>query len=120
MAAVGSFGLLTVTSIGVFERQREIGVMRSVGASSRTILTQFLLEGLLTGIIAWLAGLPLSYVLSVILIDSVPFSDVIAFEYTLLAPIIGLAGMLLAIGLATLYPSVTATRKTVSQILHYQ
>ena len=33
MAVVGGIGLLTITSISVFERQREIGVMRSVGAS---------------------------------------------------------------------------------------
>ncbi len=120
MAVVGGIGLLAITSIGVYERQREIGVMRSVGASSRSILNQFLLEGFLIGVFAWLVGLPLSYVLGTVLIDMVPFGDVITFRYSLLAPVIGLVGMLLVTGLATLYPAITATRRTVSEILHYQ
>jgi hypothetical protein len=120
MAVVGSIGLLTITSISVFERQREIGVMRSVGATSRLILRQFLMEGLLIGVIAWIAGLPLSYLLSIILIRSVPFSTVITFSYTPLAAMIGLAGMLLVTAAATFYPSMAAARKTVSEILRYQ
>jgi ABC-type antimicrobial peptide transport system permease subunit len=120
MAVVGGIGLLTITSISVFERQREIGVMRSVGASSRLILQQFMLEGLFVGLGAWLAGLPLSYVLGDILIRTIPFRDVVAFHYTYLAPLIGVGGMLLLTTVATLYPSITASRKTVSEILRYQ
>jgi len=120
MAVVGGIGLLTIASISVFERQREIGVMRSVGASSGAILIQFWLEGVLVGLAAWLAGLPLSYLLGKILIASVPFSGVIVFEYTSRAPLVGLIGMLLITTSATLYPSITAARKTVAQILRYQ
>jgi putative ABC transport system permease protein len=120
MAVVGGIGLLAITSIGVFERQREIGVMRSVGASSLIVLREFLLEGLLIGALAWVLGLPLSYLLSRLLVDSIPFSDAIAFRYTLLAPLIGLIGILFVTGAATLYPSIAAARKTVAQILRYQ
>ena len=120
MAVVGGIGLLTIASISVFERQREIGVMRSIGATSGTILIQFWLEGVLVGVAAWVAGLPLSYLLGKILIASVPFSGVIVFEYTLRAPLVGLVGMLLITTGATLYPSITAARKTVSDILRYQ
>src|SRR5690606_10698482 len=42
IALVGAVGLLTTLSMSVFERQKEIGVMRSVGASSGTIISQFL------------------------------------------------------------------------------
>lgn len=120
MAIVGGIGLLTIMSISVFERQREIGVMRSVGASSRIILLQFLIEGLLVGLVAWLLAVPLSYYLSQILIDAVPFREVIQFEFTMLAPLVGLAGTLLMTAIATLYPSIVAARKTVSSILRYQ
>jgi ABC-type antimicrobial peptide transport system permease subunit len=111
---------LTITAIGVHERQREIGVIRSVGASSRAIIRQFLLEGVLVGLIAWIAGLPLSYLFGDLLIDTVPFGDVIVFRYSLLAPFMGLAGMLLVALAATLYPAQLAARKTVSEILRYQ
>lgn len=120
MAVVGAIGLLTITSIGVLERQREIGVMRSVGASSWIVMRQFLLEGLLIGVAAWGVGLPLSYALSRILIDAVPFSSVIVFHYTPRAAALGLVGMLVVTGAATLYPSLAASRKTVSEILRYQ
>ena len=58
---VGGLGLLTTLSLSVIERQREIGVMRSIGATSTTIMAQFVLEGITIGVIAWLIGLPLSY-----------------------------------------------------------
>jgi putative ABC transport system permease protein len=60
MAAVGAIGVLATLSMAVFERQKEIGVMRSIGASSWTIVGQFLVEGNLIGILAWIAGLPLA------------------------------------------------------------
>lgn len=120
MAIVGGIGLLTIMSIGVFERQREIGVMRSVGASSLKILEQFLLEGFVIGLFAWGAGIPLSYALSQYLVDAIPFSGVLVYDYTLLAPVFGLVGILIVTGAATLYPALAAARKTVAEILHYQ
>ncbi len=120
LAVVGGVGLLTIMSVNVLERQREIGVMRSVGATSTEILKQFLLEGLLIGVGAWIAGLPLSYVISRVLITLTPYNDVIVFRYTLVAPVAGLVGMLLVTTLATFYPSIIATRKTVSEILRYK
>lgn len=120
MAVVGGIGLLTIMSINVFERQREIGVMRSVGATSVAIIKLFLLEGLLIGVTAWLVGLPLSYGLSRLLIASVPFTEVITYEYTPLAPVLGLILTLTVTIVSTLYPSIRAARKTVHEILQYQ
>ncbi|MBZ0304972.1 MAG: ABC transporter permease, partial [Anaerolineae bacterium] len=120
MAFVGGIGLLTITSISVFERQREIGVMRSVGATSKNIMNLFIVEGMLVGLVAWIIAVPLSYVLSQLLINAVPFREVIQFEYTPIAPIIGMMGTFLVTLIATLYPSIRAARKTVSDILRYQ
>lgn len=120
MAVVGGIGLLTIMSINVFERQRQIGVMRSVGATSWVIMSQFLLEGLLIGVLAWAIAIPISYRLSQFLVSIVPFNEVITYHYTLLAPGLGLIGTLLITFLATLYPAFRASRKTVSEILRYQ
>jgi putative ABC transport system permease protein len=120
MALVGGIGLLTITSMSVFERQREIGVMRSVGASSVAIIREFLMEGVVFGLIAWLIGLPLSYLFGQLLITMVPFGSVIVLKYTALAPLIGFIGMLLVTVAATLYPALSAAHKTVSEILRYQ
>ncbi|HEX3051418.1 MAG TPA: FtsX-like permease family protein, partial [Aggregatilineaceae bacterium] len=79
MAAVGAIGLITTLSIAVFERQKEIGVMRSVGAKSPTIIMQFLVEGILVGVLAWLLAAPLSVLLAWFLTEILPFGDFIEF-----------------------------------------
>jgi putative ABC transport system permease protein len=119
MAAVGAVGLLTMLFISVFERQREIGVMRSVGATSRAIVSQFLTEGLLIGMIAWLIGLPLSYGIATALTSLLPVGE-FGFSYPPVVAVLGLLGMLVMAGLASIWPSLSAARRTVSDILRYQ
>ncbi len=119
MAAVGAIGLLSTLSMSVFERQKEIGVMRSIGAGSWTVAGQFLVEGLLVGVIAWLVGLPLSYVLGQVLLDVMPFGFV-EYSYPWINPVVGLVGMLVIATVSSLWPSISAARKTVSEIIRYQ
>jgi len=69
IALVGALGLLTTLSMSVFERQKEIGVMRSIGASSSTVAGQFLTEGLVVGVIAWIVGLPLAVLIEALLLE---------------------------------------------------
>jgi len=83
LAGVGGIGLLAVLSMAVFERQKEIGVMRSIGGGSGAVITQFLTEGIVVGIIAWLIGLPISFALAPMLIDALPASTTIDFHYPL-------------------------------------
>ncbi|NDJ79227.1 MAG: FtsX-like permease family protein [Chloroflexi bacterium] len=120
MAAVGAIGLLTTLSMAVFERQKEIGVMRSIGARSSTIISQFLTEGLLIGVIAWIIAVPLSYLLGIALMNSLGFDDLIEFTYQPWILLLGLAGMLIVAMIASLWPAIAASRKTVSDILRYQ
>jgi putative ABC transport system permease protein len=120
IAMVGAVGLLTTLSMSVFERQKEIGVMRSVGASSGAIAVQFLVEGLLVGLFAWLVAAPLSYLVSQGLIAVLPFGGTYTIAYPLTAPIVGLIGIVALVTIASLLPSLSAARKTVSEILRYQ
>jgi putative ABC transport system permease protein len=48
---VGGIGILAVMLISVKERTREIGIRRSVGATRRDIIRQFLYESLIIGVI---------------------------------------------------------------------
>ncbi len=120
IALVGAVGLLTTLSMSVFERQKEIGVMRSVGASSWTIAVQFLAEGLIVGLVSWGLSAPLSYLFSRGLIDALPFGGTYELGYPVTALIIGFTGMVIIVTAASLLPSLTAARKTVSDILRYQ
>jgi putative ABC transport system permease protein len=60
IALVGSIALSGVLSLNVRERTREIGVMRAIGASSRSIARLFISEGLVLGLLSRLIALPLS------------------------------------------------------------
>ena len=119
MAAVGAIGLLSTLSMSVFERQKEIGVMRAIGAGSATVAGQFLVEGIVVGLIAWIIGVPLSYGLGRALLGALPFGF-IDFSYPLIAPLIGLIGMTFVATVSSLWPSIGAARKTVSEIIRYQ
>ena len=118
MAAVGAIGLLSTLSMSVFERLREIGVMRSVGASSFTVASQFLTEGMLVGMSAFVVAAPLSYLLFLGLTSSLDID--IDLVYEPIALVIGLIGMIVITVLASLGPSLGAARRTVSAILRYQ
>ncbi|NDJ84246.1 MAG: FtsX-like permease family protein [Chloroflexi bacterium] len=120
IAIIGALGLLATLAISVFERQREIGIMRSVGASSFTIALQFLTEGMSVGLLAWSLGVPLSFGLSLLLSSALAFGDEFRFVYPLDAAWLGLLGMIVITFVASLYPALAAARKSVSDILRYQ
>jgi len=60
IAVVGGFGLAGTMSLNVLERTREIGVLRSVGASNSSVLGVILSEGLIIGLISAVIGIVLS------------------------------------------------------------
>lgn len=119
IGAVGAVGLLTTLTITVFERQKEIGVMRSIGAGSTAIGIQFMTEGVLIGLLAWVIGIPISYFLALGL-NAAFRLETVKFTYPLEVLGLGLVGMLLIAIVASLGPSLSAARKTVSDILRYQ
>ena len=118
MAAVGAIGLLSTLSMSVFERLREIGVMRSIGASSFTVAGQFLTEGMLVGISAYIVAAPLSYLLFLAPVSTLDAGFDVEYEQIALA--YGLIGLIVITVLASLGPSLGAARRTVSAILRYQ
>ncbi len=64
MAVVGGLGLMSSMGTSVIERTREFGVMRAIGAKSKTILRNIISEGVFIGLISWVIALPLSIPLS--------------------------------------------------------
>jgi len=64
---VAGIGIMNIMTVSVMERTREIGIMKAIGAKNLTILTMFLTEAALIGVLGGLVGVPTGYGLSYIL-----------------------------------------------------
>ncbi|NDJ84609.1 MAG: FtsX-like permease family protein [Chloroflexi bacterium] len=120
IAIVGGLSLLATLSLSVLERQREIGIMRCVGARSRTIALQFLIEGMAVGLFAWVIGLPIASVIADQLLDATGLDARFTATIRLDVAALGLAGVMLITLVASIWPARIAARQTVAQTLRYQ
>ncbi|MEW5985235.1 MAG: FtsX-like permease family protein [Chloroflexota bacterium] len=117
---VGALGLVGTLAINVTERQREIGVMRSLGAASSTIVQIFWLEGLCLGLLSWglaaVVGYPLARLFTQLLSEVLIPLEFYLPPATLLT--LGL-GLLVVASLASVGPAVAASRARVNDIVRY-
>ena len=123
MALVGGLGLMGTMSINVIERTREIGVMRAIGAATRSIMQIITVEGVLIGFISWIQATILAYPLSRILSDQVglAFTDSpLSFAFSLQGIVIWLAIVTIVAALASYLPARNASRLTVREVLAYE
>lgn len=113
---VGGIGIMNIMLVTVIERTREIGLRKSLGATSQVIITQFLIESIFLtfggGVIGAIVGIGLSLVASNLL--SLPFA-------------ISLPAILLAFGVsATIgiifgwYPAQKAAKLSPIEALRYE
>lgn len=64
---VAALGIANTMIMSIYERTREIGVMKVIGANLRDIRKMFLLEAGMIGFLGGLAGLIFSYIISLML-----------------------------------------------------
>ncbi len=115
---VAAFNIASTLIMVVMEKTRDIGIMKSMGATPRSILRIFVLEGLVIGALGTIVGCASGYVLAVLL-DRYQFvtlpGDVYPIE-TLPVEMHGLDFILVAAAamvisfLAAIYPAWSASR----------
>ena len=82
---VGAFGVANIMFVTVRERTSQIGLKKAIGAKSRTILLEFLLESAFLCIIGGCIGLLMVWGLAAILNAVLPFPIIISGTIILLA-----------------------------------
>lgn len=122
LATVGVIGLTGTMSINVLESTREIGVMRSIGASHGAIFAIYITEAVVIAGMAWTVGAVLSYPFSIWLTDalstamSIPLSYV--FSWTGVWAWLG-AMMAIAVA-ASLLPAWRASQVSIRDAIAYE
>lgn len=119
---VGSISLSGVLSLGVIERQREIGVMRAIGASSWDVGRLFIGEGLILGWLSWIIALPLSLYAGRLMTEvlSATLGGEIVYHYTSQGAVMWLVIITILAILASGLPARRATKLSVRESLAYQ
>jgi putative ABC transport system permease protein len=123
LAVIGGLGLMGTMSINVLERTREIGVMRAIGASNRSVRRIFMTEGIIIGVISWLVGTILAYPLSRLLSDLIGHQFLnapLVFTFSQTGVFIWLALVVVLAAIASFLPAWNASRLTVREVLAYE
>ena len=74
---VGGIGIMNIMMVSVTERTREIGIRKALGATFMNIMTQFLIESMVIGIIGGLIGIVFGCAASKIIAQVGSFTTVI-------------------------------------------
>lgn len=136
---VAGVGIMNIMTVSVMERTREIGILKAIGAKSRTVLSMFLTEtmliGVMGGVIGIITGYGLSYALAFVVSGLVQSSQqtsgftsagnqsqnltitpVFSPEWTIIALVFAI-GVCLIFGL---YPARKAAKLDPVQALRYE
>jgi lipoprotein-releasing system permease protein len=125
---VAAFAIISHLILMVAEKRREIGVLRALGASSRSIMLVFMAEGVLIGLVGTTVGTVLGVVIGFIQdryhVVKIPgdvyqLSELPMKMHPPELVLIAVAALVLSF-LATLYPSRQAARLHPVEVLRYE
>ena len=113
---IGGLGIINTMLMSVFERTREIGVLKAVGWSNTKILTMIIGESLVITIVSAIIGSIVGYSTCLILAPKMQitplFTPKIFIQSFLVAIIVGIIG--------GLYPAIKAIKLPPTEALRYE
>ena len=136
IVAVAAFNLVSTLVMTVTDKRADIAILRTLGASPRSIMGIFMVQGALSGVLGTLGGLGLGLLVAFNVDVIVPFIEHLLGVHFLPASVyfistmpsdpqwsdivpIGVISLVLAL-LATLYPSWRASRVQPAEALRYE
>ena len=125
---VAALNIIASLVLLVMEKSRDIAILKTMGASSRSIMTIFMLQGLIIGLVGTAAGGALGYTLAWVLdryrliriptdvyqVSHVPFT-ILPWDFTVV-----IASAIVICFVATLYPSRQAAKLDPVQALRFE
>jgi putative ABC transport system permease protein len=87
---VGGIGIMNVMLVSVTERMNEIGIRKAIGATSRQIMSQFLLEATVLSVIGGVIGVILSFVVNFLIRLTTNVEPVVSWQVVVLAAAVSL------------------------------
>jgi putative ABC transport system permease protein len=115
---VGGIGIMNIMLASISERVREIGIRKSVGASTSDIFIQILVESVVIAVLGGLAGLLTSFALVNMLSSFSPTGNVPVI--TVGALTVAFASSALVGVLAGIFPAIKAAKLNPIQALRYE
>ena len=114
---VSLFGIVNTLVLTVFERTREIGMLRAIGLTRRQTRRMIRHESVITALIGAFVGIVLGLILAGLLIAKVDFL-IFSFPTTQII-VFGIAAIIVGI-LAAIFPARRAAKLNPLEALHYE
>ena len=123
LAAVGGLGLMTSMSLNVLERRREMGVLRAIGATPRTVWLIVVAEAVATASLSWalaaLVAWPFSRALADLLVRGL-FRSRLDFVFEPSGLLMWFCVCVVLAAVASLLPAWHASRGPVREAIAYE
>jgi putative ABC transport system permease protein len=114
---ISLFGIINTLVLTVFERTREIGMLRAIGMTRRQIRRMILHESIITALIGAALGIILGIVLASLLIIRIDF---IIFSFPTVQVIVFVAAAILVGIVASIFPARRAAKLDPLQAIAYE